>query len=101
MKKFGGIIKNWQTHTLSTDIETARKTRPELKEDKVMVFTGTVVEDPTGRFQPGWHMRSSVIVHLDRENGVCETLNTIYHLEGEEGGDVFDDMGKGVLSIFY
>jgi hypothetical protein len=105
IKKKGGTIKNWQTHTLAAaDDELMPKYKeayPEMTEDKAMVFTGTVVDDPTGRWQPGFHMRSSLIMTLDREAGVCETQNTVYFLEGEEGGDMFEDMGRGVLSLFY
>jgi len=99
-KKDGGILKNWQTHTLSVPLDKLRELRPDVKEDKAMVLTGTVVEDPTGRWQPGFHMRSSLIIELDRESGMCETDNTIYRLQGTEGGDM-GDLGDMVLSIFY
>ena len=105
IKKKGGTIKNWQTHTLADvgddAVVKAKEMYPELTEDKLMVFTGTVVDDPLGRWEPGFHMRSSLIMTLDRETGIVETQNTVYTLEGEEGGDMFEDMGRGVLSIFY
>ncbi len=104
MKKDGGIIENWQLHTIASDdkaLEMARETNPGFNMDVVAVFTGTVKEDPTGRWDVGWHMRSTLILNLDRETGICETQNTTYKLEGEEGGDVVGDMGKNVMSIFY
>ena len=99
-KKDGGTIENWQTHTLSVPLDKLREIRPDIREDKAMKFTGTVVDDPTGRWLPGFHMTSSMIIELDRENGIVETDNTIYHLKGAEGGDL-GDLGDGVLSIFY
>jgi len=101
MKKFRGVIKNWQLHTLSTDIKAVRKLQPDVKEDKAMMFTGTIVEDPSDRWKPGYHMRSSLILHFNRETGECETLNSLYRLEGEGGNDVVPDLGPGVLSLFY
>ena len=106
IKKKGGTIKNWQTHTLSDDPEQVSKAKelyPELTEDKLMVFTGIVVNDPLARWNAGDHMRSSVIMTLDRENGTVETANTVYTLEGEEGGDPFfdGDIGRAAMSIFY
>jgi len=103
MKKDGGIIVNWQLHTISKKeehLEAARKLNPGFEMDIVAMFTGTVKEDPTGRWQPGFHMRSSLILKLDRETGICETQNTIFKLE-EEGEDCLPDMGAAVLNIFY
>lgn len=101
MKKDGGRIKDWQIHTLSIPTEKVRKVRPDIVDGYARIFSGTVVEDPTGRWLPGYHMRSSIIVELNRETGVCETTNTIYHLEGKEGEDVLPDMGDKILTIFY
>jgi hypothetical protein len=105
IKKKGGTIKDWQLHTLADVddplMEKYKEAYPEMTEDKAMVFTGTVVDDPTCRWQPGFHMRSSLIMTLDRETGIVETQNTVYTLEGEEGGDMFEDLGRGVLNIFY
>ncbi len=102
MKKDGGTIRNWQLHTLSKEedvLKTAKELNPGFNMDVVAMFSGTVKEDPTGRWLPGHHMRSSIIIELDRETGRCETQNTIYHLE-EEGGDL-PDLGAGILNIFY
>jgi len=105
IKKKGGTIKDWQLHTLADVddplMEKYKEAYPEMTENKAMVFTGTVVDDPTCRWQPGFHMRSSLIMTLDRETGIVETQNTVYTLEGEEGGDMFEDLGRGVLNIFY
>lgn len=102
-KKDGGIIENWQMHTMASDDEALAKAKeawPDFNMDVVAVFTGTVKEDPTGRWQPGYHMRSTLILNLDRETGVCETQNTMYKLENE-GGDIFGDLGTGVMRLFY
>ena len=69
-----------------------------------MVFTGTVVKDSAGRWQPGWHMRStlivSIIVSIDGKEGIIETTNTIYKVQNQ-GNDVIPDMGNDVMGIFY
>jgi hypothetical protein len=104
-KKDGGTIRNWQLHhiTLSqgmSDEDFLTIFPGALLKPGPMIFTGTVVEDPSGRFSPGWHMRSSYIVNIDRERGIIETVNTIYKVK-DEGGDVFGDLGNDVLSIRY
>ncbi len=104
MKKDGGIIKNWQMHTVSDNPETltkAKEINPDFEMNAVMVFTGTVVEDPTGRWEEGYHMRSSLILKFDKQTSIVETQNTIYKLEGEQGGDIFGDLGVSVMKIFY
>ena len=57
-------------------------------------------------------MRSSLIVNIDRENGIIETRNTMYKVLNE-GGDVISedmskllgkdspDLGDAVMSLFY
>jgi len=106
-KKDGGKIKNWQLHHLTFEEgqqESFNKIYPELKEHDIepMMFTGTIVEDPVGRWESGWHMRSSLIVKLDRKEGIIETLNTIYHVDMDtENQDSMPDLGNGVLEIFY
>ncbi len=104
-KKFGGTISNWQTHTLIGEnnqelIMQAKERYPEIRTDSIMCFTGTVVDDPTGRWEQGFHMRSSTICHLDRENGIIETFNTIYKVKNE-GDDIFEDLGQGIKQIYY
>lgn len=104
MKKDGGTIKNWQMHIVSdraTHLTIAKDLNPDLEMDKLMVFTGTVVEDPTERWQPGYHMRSTLVLKYNKKTGIVETQNSIYKLEGEEGDDVVGDMGAKVMSIFY
>ena len=101
-KKDGGIIGHWQLHTLSMSPKEAMlKTGYEVQTDKCYVLTGTVVEDPTGRWLPGYHMRSSLICAIDLVKGIVETQNTIYKLEGESGDDVLPDMGDAVAGIYY
>jgi hypothetical protein len=111
MKKDGGTIDNWQLHNLSYTQEQLEEAYPN-ENLKPMVFTGTVVEDAVGRWKKGNHMRSSLIVNIDRENGVIETRNTMYKVL-EEGGDTVSedmadllqkdtpDLGNDVLGIFY
>lgn len=100
MKKSGGTIKNWQIHTLSLTEEQLNKMYPGEK-TKPMIISGTVVEDPLGRWQSGYHMRTSLVVNLDRKANKVETLNTIYKLEGIEGNDVIPDLGDNIVNIFY
>jgi len=104
MKKDGGTIKNWQLHHITlTEDETKLfvKHFPDAIIHPI-VFTGTVVDDPTGRWQPGYHMRSTYIVSFDRDTGIVESLNTMYKLDMEtEGTDIIPDLGRDVLKIFY
>lgn len=103
-KKDGGKIKNWQLHNLTYDknqIILFREMYPEVKIEP-MIMTGTLVDDPTGRWKKGHHMRSSAIVDIDREKGIIETLNTIYHMDMKtENKDMIPDLGNGVLGLFY
>jgi len=111
MKKDGGTIENWQIHNLSTEQEIIDKVYPG-KNAKSMVFTGTVVEDKAGRWESGFRMTSSLIVKIDRENGIIETMNTIYKVINEGNDNVSEglskllgkdspDLGDNVLDIFY
>ena len=95
MKKEGGKIIGWQIHTLSSGYQ--KKYADTLGK----ILTGTVVDDPAGRWRPGMHMRSSLIVSIT--DTVVETMNTIYHLEGNEGDSRIPegDLGDAVLNIFY
>jgi|GEM_PF-662017 len=111
-KKDGGLISHWQIHNLKfaeDQREMFESHRPNLDFDKIRMVTGTVVDDPTGRWNPGDHFRSSMVVNINREKNTIETENTIYHFDPDtEGQDsVFDvatgnkDMGNGVLTIHY
>ena len=99
MKKDGGTIKNWQLHHLSFTKEQIEKAYPG-KNAKPIVFTGTVVDDSTGGWVPEHHMRSSLIVSIDRKKGIIETINTVYKVKNE-GNDIFPDIGDEILKIFY
>jgi len=99
-KKDGGTIKNWQVHNLTFTKKQIEKAYPGMNL-KPQVITGTVVHDPVGRWQPGYHMRTSLIVKIDRKKKIVETKNTIYKLEGKEGTDMFKDSGNAVLNLFY
>ncbi len=111
-KKNGGKISHWQLHHLKyheNQRETFKEMRPNLDFDNIRILTGTVVDEPTGRWKPGNHFRSSMVVNVDRENNTIETENTIYHFDPEtEGQDTVcdpktgnKDMGNAVLGIFY
>jgi len=99
-KKDGGVIQHWTLNTLSITPERAAEMGVEgITTDKVYILSGTVKEDPTGRFEVGFHFRSSVVLEIDTENGIVETRNTIYRLHGESGG--LGDMGDLILKVFY
>lgn len=103
-KKDGGKIKNWQLHHIvipEGHEKEFKEAFPEVMYPPIM-FTGTLVDDPTGRWQPGYHMRSTYFVSFDRKTGVVETLNTIYKLDMKtENMDRLPDLGNAVLGIFY
>ena len=103
-KKYGGKISHWQLH----HIKVPKKGKKIFKQHfpsvimPPILFTGNVVDDPTGRWQPGFHMRSTYIISLNRKTGRVETLNTIYDLDMKtEGQDGMPDLGNKVLSVFY
>lgn len=99
-KKDGGTIRDWQVHHLTFTKEQIETVYPN-QNCKPLIVTGTVVNDPCGRWVPGAHMRSSLVVNIDREKGILETKNTIYKLTGTEGTDVLPDLGDGVMGVFY
>lgn len=100
------IIKNWQLHhldKLTKKEEGILETyfgQKMLLDPGPMMFTGTVVKDPTNKWEIGFHMRSSYIVSIDRKNGFIQTLNTLYKVK-QEGGDVVPDLGNKILGLFY
>jgi len=100
MKKDGGSITNWQLHNLTFTAEQLESVYPG-ENLKPQVMTGTVVDDPTGRWYPGYHMRSSLIVKVDRKKGTVETKNTKYKITGTEGADIVPDMGNDVFNLKY
>lgn len=102
-KIFRGTITCWQLHHLSVSQERLDKQVEQDGGERVLplIITGTVKEDPSGRMETGWHMRTSLLTFLDEEAGYCETRSSVYRLEGSNGSDVLPDLGNGVLSIFY
>jgi hypothetical protein len=63
MKKDGGKISHWQIHNITlqeNQVEIFKQHFPTASTDpNPMVVTGTIEEDPTGRWQPGHHYRNS------------------------------------------
>ena len=101
-KKDGGVIVDWTLNVLSYTPEELANIGVEVRTDKVYILSGYVKEDPTGRFQPGWHFRSSPVVEIDAENGIVETRNTIYRIEGEANSEnALPDMGNMIMKVFY
>ena len=105
-KKFGGTIKNWQLHTVvKGDTEQfdllKEEFGDELMEDNMYVFTGTVVEDPLGRWEVDWNMKSSYVMNVDRDAGIIETMNTIYKVEDEGNSYIDGDAGPAVALISF
>lgn len=92
-----------QLHHLSYHQEQIDKVAEELKVEKVLplIITGTVKEDPAGRMEVGWRMRTSPLTFFDEEAGYCEARTSVYRLEGSNGSDVMPDMGDLVLTITY
>jgi hypothetical protein len=97
-KVFRGTIKDWTVHNLSV---AEKQIHSKYGEGKPMIITGTVFGDPTGRRRDGDHVRTSIVVKLDRDNKSLETLNSIYNLSGKEGSDVVPPLGDAVLALFY
>jgi len=103
-KKDGGQIEKWQLHHIEVPEEHLHLFTERFPQAIIppILFTGAVVDDPTGRWVPGHHMRSTYIISLDRKTGIVETQNTIYKLDMKtENQDIFPDMGNKVLSVFY
>jgi hypothetical protein len=106
MKKDGGKISHWQIHNLNVPedmLQELKRIKPDICVDpNPMMITGNIVDDPTGRWEKGFHFRSTLICKIDRENHTIETENTIYKYDPDtEGQDTFKDLGNGVLKIFY
>lgn len=103
-KKKGVVtIRDWQLHHLSCKQKDIDAVYPGINAQPLM-FSGTVVDDPTYRWLPGYHMRSSLVVKMTKNadnSHTVETLNTMYKLLGEGGNDIFPDMGDNITKIFY
>ena len=103
-KKDGGTITSWEMHKLPYTVEEVEQVYPG-ENLTPFVISGMVVDDPTGRWLPGYHMKSSLIVKLNRQTGVLETRNTMYKLLGKEVKDSVVEavkaLGGDVRDIFY
>ncbi len=102
-KIFRGTITAWQLHHLSVPQEVLDELTAQLNQERILplIITGTVLNDSSGRMEPGWHMRTSPLTMLDETEGYCESRTSIYRLDGENGNDVMPDLSDGVLTIFY
>lgn len=100
-KKEGGTLEKWQLHTLSVSVEKAKELGQDIQTDKCYVLTGVIAEDPTGRWQPGHHFRSSLVVAMDLDKGIVETQNTIYYVKGPGNNDIVPELGDAVTGLFY
>ena len=99
-KPFRATLTGWQFHTLSISVEKAKEHGVEVNTDTVTKMSATVVKDELGKWKHGHHMTSSIVVNFNEEKMIVETMNSIYHLEGE-AGDCIPDLGDGILAIFY
>ena len=100
MNEYDRTVNQWQIHNL--DMNEGELIELEKLEAKPMVFTATVVDDPTGKWKPGYHMRSTLIKEWDKDTGIVKTMTKTYKLEGEGGDPVTgNDWGNRVLGIFY
>ena len=57
LKKDGGTIRDWQVHNLSFTKEQIESMYPG-ESLTPQIVQGTVVHDPQGRWQPGYHISS-------------------------------------------
>ena len=97
-------IKAWQIHIIEDRQEIMAKVkeqRPDIKLDKAIVLTGTIVDDPTGKFNVGDHTRTSIVI--DKTDNTFETGNTIYKVLGPQGDTTIGggDWGANVMKIYY
>lgn len=104
-KKLGGKVHHWQLHHLKFDENFREGTKviaPEVDFDNLMILTGTIEEDPSGRWNSGDHFRSSLIVKIDRDKNIIETQNSIYIFDPKtENQDIISDLGNDVAYIEY
>lgn len=97
-KKYGGFISDWTIHNF--DVSDEVKQLYENSGVKPQIMTGVVKEDPLGRWEIGWEMKSSLIVNVDRENGIVETMNTIYKVDLDSEHPE-NDLGNLAASIYF
>lgn len=103
-KKQGGTIKNWEVHELNFTKDMIESVYPgeHLTNE---IISGEVVDDPTGRWASGFHMKTSLLVSIDRKNGTAESRNTYYKLQGKESIDPIARqaraLGVKITDIYY
>jgi len=95
-------VHGWQIHTLDIPSDAVMAQYPTVK-IRPMVFTATVLDDPTGKWEVGFHMRSTLIVDIDFIEGIIQTVTKTYKIEGPEGDGRCNnqDLGNAALHIFY
>lgn len=94
-------IKNWQRHEITKNIDLVKEHRLDFKADKAFVLTGEIVSDESGKFEPGMHTRTTLVIEY--KDNMYKTGNTLYILDGEEGDPVtnYEDIGVNVMTITY
>lgn len=107
-KKYGGKIHKWQLHTLNyskNSLKMLKTAYPDaITKPSPIIFTGILKKDATGRWCDGSHIKSSLIVKIDRELNKIETCNTVYDFDPKtENQDLYvdKDMGNFVLNLQY
>jgi hypothetical protein len=64
-KRIGGLLEDWSYHCWD-------------KSQELYVVYGHIYDDPD--WYDVTYLRTSAVVKLDEENGILETMNTIYKL---------------------
>lgn len=100
-KKDGGVITEWTLNTLSVAPKEINDFADMgVRTDKCYILSGYIKEDPTGRFEVGFHFRSSIVIDIDEDKGLVETQNTIYRLDGPADQGIAD-MGDLIMKVTY
>ncbi len=102
-KKFGGTITNWCLQVIAesgtVNHQILKEQYNDIQTDNIYIFTGTVKDDPTGRWQRGDSIRSSVIIRIHRDLNIIETANTLYRVEIEDDSFTGGDIGELAINI--
>ncbi|MCP3899143.1 MAG: hypothetical protein GY707_05370 [Desulfobacteraceae bacterium] len=111
-------LNKWQLHTIANDATEIFKTKvyyqkefnTDITTDNIYALTGNVLDDSTGYYKPGEHLRSNIITSIKEQKDkygetrfIFETKASIYLVYGEQGDTHLKggDWGKNVMKIFY